>query len=296
MAHSHDTEDSGRSIKFGLVLNSIYTVIEFCFGIVTGSLALIADATHNLTDTLTLAVSFTANKLARRKADTTRTYGYGRVTILAALLNAFIMVGVASFIVYEAIQRLQHPQPVEGGIVALVAFVGILVNGSIAYILSKHSKDLNMRSAFVDMLFDALSSFGAVVAGIAILLTGINGIDSIVGLLIAAMLLYNTVKIIKEAVHILLEGTRNNIDLTDVKKTILAHRLIEQVDDLHVWTIRSGYRALSCHVVIDKKHIHDSRKIVEEVKEKVKSIHDIQHPTIEIEFEDATKKDSHESH
>lgn len=296
MSHSHDTDNSGKSIKFGLVLNSFYTVVEFGFGVATGSLALIADATHNLTDTVTLAVSFTANKIARRKADTNRTFGYGRVTILAAMLNAFIMIGVASFIVYEAVQRLQHPQPVEGGIVAMVAFVGILVNGSIAYILSKHSKDLNMRSAFIDMLFDALSSLGAVVAGIAIMLTGIYGIDSLIGLLIAAMLLYNTVKIIKEAVQILLEGTPGDIDLSDVRKTILGHSLIEQVDDLHVWTIRSGYRALSCHVVIDETHIKTSRKIVEEVKEKLKIVHDIQHPTIEVEFEDCSTMDKHATH
>lgn len=296
MAHTHDSDNSGKSIKFGLLLNSLFTIVEFGFGIVTGSLALIADATHNLTDTVTLAVSFTANKFAKRKADKNRTYGYGRVTILAAMLNSLIMLGVAGFISVEALQRFQHPQSVEGGIVALVAFVGILVNGSIAYALSKHSSDLNMRSAFIDMLFDALSSLGAVVAGLIILFTGFSGIDSIVGLLIAALLLYNTVKIIREAVHILLEGTPGDIDLNDVRKTITSHTKVEKVDDLHVWSIRSGYRALSCHIAIKEKDLNHSRSVVEEVKKKLRDNHNIQHVTIEVEFENNTTKDDHESH
>lgn len=296
MSHEHNISGSSRSIKFGLVLNSCYTVVEFSFGIATGSLALIADATHNLTDTLTLAVSFTANKIAGRKADMNRTFGYGRVTILAAMLNALIMLGVAAFIVNEAIQRFQHPQSVEGGIVALVAFVGIAVNGSIAYTLSKHRKDLNMRSAFIDMLFDTLSSLGAVIAGVVILLTGISGIDSLVGLLIAVLLVFNTGKIIKEAIQILLEGTPGDINIDDVRKTILEHESIEKVDDLHVWTIRSGYYALSCHVVIDEKNIKSSRKTVEAVKKKLATVHSIKHPTIEVEFEDCSMQDGHDTH
>lgn len=254
MSHNHENKDNDGSIKFGLVLNTSYTIVEFIFGILTGSLALIADAAHNLTDTFTLSVSFIANRLARRNADESKTFGYGRATIIAALLNASVMLAVAGFIVVEAIQRLSHPQPIEGGIVAIVATVGIAVNGSIAYVLSKRRSDLNMRSAFLDMAFDALSSLGAVIAGLVIMLTDINGIDSIVGLLIAGLLVYNTLKILTEAAQILLEGTPKGIDVAVIANGIEDVDDVMSVDDLHIWSIRSGYNALSCHIVIDEKN------------------------------------------
>ena len=296
MSHSHTEDGSGKSIKFGLVLNGVYTVIEFGFGIITGSLALIADATHNLTDTLTLAVSFTANKLAGRKADTHKTFGYGRATILAAMLNSVIMLGVAVFIAYEAIQRFKDPHPVEGGVVALVALIGIVVNGTIAYLLSKHRKDLNMRSAFIDMLFDALSSLGAVIAGVVIMLTGVYGIDSVIALVIAGLLTYNAIKILKEAIHILLEGVPEGFEADDIAKTIKNVNGVKEVDDLHMWSIRSGSVMLSCHAVIDADNIKQSRMIVETIKLQLKQTHNITHATVEIEFEDTSKKRNHESH
>lgn len=296
MSHSHNTDTKDNSIKFGLILNSVYTVVEFGFGIATGSLALIADATHNLTDTFTLTVSFVANRIAKREANERKTFGYGRATILAALLNASVMLAVAGFIIFEAIQRLQHPVEIEGGIVAIVASVGIVVNGSIAYVLSKSRKDLNMRSAFIDMAFDALSSLAAVISGLIIYFTGVKYVDSVVGLVIAALLLYNTLKILKEAVQILLEGTPADLDIAAVTEAITSTDKVMKVDDMHVWAIRSGYNALSCHIVIDEKQLPKSRDIVEAVKAKLRKEHDIHHATIEVELEDCTTHEEHESH
>lgn len=296
MSHNHEHKDSDGSIKFGLVLNSAFTIVEFIFGILTGSLALIADAAHNLTDSFTLTVSFIANRLARRKADENRTFGYGRATILAALLNASVMLAVAAFIVIEAVQRLSHPQAVEGGTVAIIAAIGIAVNGSIAYVLSKRRSDLNMRSAFVDMAFDALSSLGAVIAGLLIMFTGINGIDSLVGLLIAALLVYNTLKILTEAVQILLEGTPKDIDVAAITKAVTDTDKVLDADDMHVWSIRSGYNALSCHIVIDEKDLPKSRDIVEQIKANLRTNYGIHHATIEVELQDCTTHDEHERH
>lgn len=294
MSHNHNSNDG--SIKFGLVLNSLYTLVEFAFGILTGSLALIADASHNLTDTFTLSVSFFANRLANKEANERKTFGYGRATILAALLNCSVMLAVAGFITFEAIQRLQHPVAVEGGIVAAVASVGIIVNGSIAYILSKHRKDLNMRSAYIDMAFDAFSSLAAVISGLVILFTGMRYIDTIVGLLIAGLLLYNTLKILREAIQILLEGTPKDLDIAEVITAIGAHDKVLQVDDMHVWAIRSGYNALSCHIAIDETELVNSRKIVEEVKRLLRQDYAIQHATIEVELEKCLTHDEHERH
>ena len=295
MTHSHEPGNDG-SIKFGLVLNSLYTIVEFVFGILTGSLALIADATHNLTDTFTLTVSFFANRLARRGANGQKTFGYGRATILAALLNATVMLGVAGFIVFEAIKRFNQPTEVEGGVVALVALVGIAVNGSIAYVLSKRRSDLNMKSAFVDMAFDALSSLAAVIAGLVIMFTGIQYIDSIVALIIAALLLYNVVKILQEAVQILLEGTPKDIDIDQLSLAITDDERVLEVDDLHIWTIRSGYDALSCHVIVKETSLPHSREIVEKIKARLRKTFNITHATIEVELEDSVHSRTHESH
>ncbi|MBP6037826.1 MAG: cation transporter [Candidatus Saccharimonas sp.] len=296
MSHNHEHTNNERGIKFGLVLNSAFTIVEFVFGTVTGSLALIADATHNLTDVFTLGVSFVANRLARQKANDSKTFGYGRVTILAALLNASIMLAIAGYIVVEAIQRLTHPQQVVGGVIVVIALVGVGVNSSIAYVLSKNRQDLNMRSAFVDMALDALSSFGAVIAGLLIMFTGINGIDSVVGLLIAALLLYNVFKILGEAVQVLLEGTPKDVDITAIAKAITSADRVLEVDDLHIWSIRSNYNALSCHIVINEKDLSRSRSIVERVKDLLRNEHAIQHATIEVELQANTKHEKHERH
>lgn len=296
MGHAHDTKNNDGSIKFGLVLNTGFTIVEFIFGILTGSLALIADAAHNLTDTFTLSVSFIANRLARREANESKTFGYGRATILAALLNATVMLTVAAFIVFEAIQRLGHPQSIEGGVVAVIAFIGFLVNGSIAIVLSKNRNDLNMRSAFIDMSFDALSSLGAVIAGLIIWLTGITWIDSVVGLVIAALLVYNTLKILREAVQILLEGTPKDLDITAITKAISDTDKVLSVDDMHIWVIRSGYNALSCHIAIDGIDLSDSRTIVELVKARLRDEYGIQHATIEVELKECSSHVEHEQH
>lgn len=296
MSHDHNHGTSDGSLKFGLVLNSLYTIVEFGFGVLTGSLALIADASHNLTDTFTLTVSFIANRISRRKANNSKTFGYGRATILAALFNATLMLAVAGFIVFEAIQRLSHPQAIEGGIVAIVASVGILVNGSIAYILSKNRKDLNMRSAFIDMAFDALSSLGAVIAGIIILLTGITWIDSLIGFVIAALLVFNTLKILREAVQILLEGTPKDLDIIAVTQAIAETDSVLSVDDMHVWAIRSGYNALSCHIAIDEAELKNSRVIVENTKRRLLKDFNIHHATIEVELKDCVTHEDHEKH
>lgn len=296
MSSNHTPENKDNSLKIGIVLNGAYAILGFVLGVATGSLALIADATHNLTDNFTLGVSYTANRIARRDANDSKTFGYGRATILAALLNASFMVALALFVAYEAIGRLRNPVEIEGGIVAAVAFIGILVNAFIAYRLSKNRTDLNMRSAYIDQLFDTLSSIGTVIAGLIMAFTDIPYVDSIVALLIVGLLLYNTIQILREAVQILLEGTPKDLDLKSVIGVIQDTPKVIQVDDMHVWAIRSGYNALSCHIVIDEKELPNSRKIVEMVKETLRVDCNIHHATIEVELEDSHKDRRHEHH
>ena len=296
MSHSHDHSASNKSLILGILLNGLYTVVGFIFGLLTGSLALIADAIHNLTDNVTLGISLAANRIAARKANNRKTFGYGRATILAAVINASFLIGIALFIVSEAVERLQHPVEVEGGIIAAVAFGGIAINATVAYLLSKNRQDLNMRSAFIDQLFDALSSLGAMVAGLVIMFTGVQFIDTIVALVVVALLLYNTMKILKEATNILLEGVPKDVDIDRIQTTVAGIDKVVEVDDMHIWAIRSGYNALSCHIVIDKRELKNSRAIVEAVKKMLRTEYGIEHATIEVELEANVRHEAHEKH
>lgn len=293
MSTEHTHETSGSTFKLGLILNTGFTVVEFTAGILTGSLALVADATHNLTDSLTLLVSMIAEKISKRDATANRTYGYGRATIIAALLNAGVLVAVALFIGYESLSRLNDPREIAGGVVALVASVGIVINGLIAWQLSRQKHDLNARSAYTNMLYDTLSSVGALVAGLAIMLTGWTWLDALVGITISLMLLRATIKIIRESLGVLLEGVPEDIDLNAVQDAISNTKGVLKVDDLHIWSIRSGYNSLSCHVIVQEVDLVNSRKIIESVKKKLLEDYRIQHATIEVELEDCIAHESH---
>ena len=296
MSHAHDHSASNKSLIIGMILNGLYTIVCFTFGLITGSLALIADAIHNLTDNVTLGISYAANRIAARGANSRKTFGYGRATILAAVINASFLIGIALFILSEAVERLQNPVEVEGGIIAAVSFGGIVINATVAYMLSKNRQDLNMRSAFIDQLFDALSSFGAMVAGLVIMFTGVQFIDTIVALVVVALLLYNTIKILREATNILLEGVPKDVDIDRIQTAIAGIDKVAEVDDMHVWAIRSGYNALSCHIVIDESELKNGRAIVEAVKNMLRADYGIKHATIEVELEANARHSAHEKH
>lgn len=291
-AHNHGT-DNDKTFKLGLILNTGFTIFELVAGATTGSLALIADGTHNLTDSLTLAIAFIAERIGKRQADDKRSYGYGRAKIIASLLNAGILIAIATFIGYEAISRLSDPKEVPGLTVALVAAVGIAINGGIAYMLSKQKHNLNVRGAYTNMLYDTLSSVGALIAGFAIALFGWTWLDSVIGIGIALMLLYATIGIIKDALHILLEGAPSNVNLAEVKAALINLDKVSDADDIHAWMIDDNYYAFSCHIVIDETELANSRVIIESVKKLLKEKYDFNHSTIEIELAVNTKHDHH---
>jgi cobalt-zinc-cadmium efflux system protein len=292
VSHDHN-QSSGKVFSIGLFLNTAFTAFELTVGVLTGSLALIADGIHNLTDSLTLAIAYIAERIGRRAPDARRSYGYGRAKIIASLINAGTLVAVAVFIGYEAISRLQEPHDVPGAVVAAVASVGIVINGYIAYLLSKHKRNLNARSAYTNMLYDTLSSVGALIAGLAILLLGWTWLDSVVGIAIAVMLLSATFSIIKDALHILLEGVPVDIDLRLVKHSLLKIDGVFDVDDIHAWTIDNDYYAFSCHLIVDEKDFKQSRQTVEFAKQLLRDKYNFRHSTLEVEFKDCTTHENH---
>jgi cobalt-zinc-cadmium efflux system protein len=287
MSENHSVpEKLDRKLKIGLVLNTGFTVIEFIAGILSGSLALISDAGHNLTDSLTLLISFLANRISKRKANVDHTYGYGRATILAALINGLILFLLALYIFYEAYQRLLTPHPVEGGVVVIVAFIGLCVNLSIALLFRSEKKDLNIRSAYINMLFDALASVGALIAGVLILITGMSIFDSIISVVIGIFLIRGSWSVVKDAVHVLLEGVPEGLDMEKVRKAILDTPNVKNADDLHAWAISSHDSALSCHITIEKCTLEESIKVVKDIKDKLREVFHIDHATIETELVD----------
>lgn len=285
MSGAHEaTQNLDNRLKLGLILNTGFTVFEFFIGFLSGSLALISDAAHNLTDSMSLLVSFFATKIAKRGANIDKTYGYGRATVLAALINALILLGLAVFIFTEAYKRFQKPQPVEGGLVMIVAFVGIIINGGIAYLFFKSRGDLNIRSTFLNMAMDALASVGALVAGLIIVLTGKTFVDPFIGIIIGLMLVYSGWSVVKDALHVLLEGIPEGTDVTKIKKAIQAIPGVTGLDDLHVWALSTTSAALSCHLIIKDCTLKESITIKEKVKEMLSEKFHIEHATIETDL------------
>ena len=285
MSEIHTAKNLDNKIKLGLVLNFGFTLFEFGVGIFSGSLALISDAGHNLSDSLSLVIAFFGNKVAKREANEEHTYGYGRATIITALINALLLLGLSIFIFYEAYKRILNPEPVEGFLVAIVALIGMTMNVGVAFLFRNEKQDLNIRSAYINMLFDALASGGALLAGILIVVTKLTIFDSLISIIIGLLLIRSGWSLVKKALHVLLEGVPEGINMEKVKKAIINHNaMIKAVDDLHIWAISSQYAALSCHVVIEDCDLEKSTRLVKQIKEELHQKFNIEHATIETEL------------
>ena len=284
MSSSYDHSRLDRNLKTSLLLNTCFMLFEFIVGLLTGSLALLSDAGHNLTDSLSLVIAIGGQKMAKREANIEHSYGYGRATILAALFNGIILSLLALYIFYEAYQRILSPKPVTGEAIIIVAIVGIIINGGIALLLKKDKDDLNIKSAFVNMALDALALVGTLLAGILILITKQPIFDPLIGFLIGILLIHGAWGVAKDAIHILLEGAPEGIDFEKIKQVICSAPKVKNVDDLHIWAISSKYAALSCHIVIEDCDVKESSEIVKTIKDELHTKFNISHATIEPEL------------
>jgi cobalt-zinc-cadmium efflux system protein len=253
--HAHDGHARGgaarRRLLIVLLLTALYMLAEAAGGWLTGSLALLADAGHMLTDVAALALALTAAWFGSRPANPRKTYGYYRLEILAAFVNGVALALLSLFILYEAYERWNQPPVIErGGLMMGVAAGGLLVNLVCAWLLhGDHERDLNMRGAWLHIMGDALGSAGALAAGALITFGGWYAADPLFGALVGLLIIYSSWNLIREATNVLLEGTPAHINLAAVEDAILKAEGVEEVHDLHVWTITSGREALSAHVV-----------------------------------------------
>ncbi|MDZ5473135.1 cation diffusion facilitator family transporter [Bacillus sp. 31A1R] len=286
--HHHHFEETREGNKKGLLIALLITtgimVLEFFGGLFTNSLALLSDAGHMLSDASSLLLSFIAMWFATKPASPTKTYGFYRFEILAALFNGVTLFIIAGFIIWEAYERFMVPQSVSSGTMIVIASIGLFANLLSAWALLKKGdvkNNVNLRSAYLHVLGDALGSVGAIVAGIIMLVFGWYLADPIISVLVSLLILKSAWGVIKHSVHILMEGTPSRIKQGEVKKALEEIDGVLNVHDLHIWTITSGLDSLSCHILIEDHH--DSQKLLQLAINKIKEEFHIEHVTIQIE-------------
>jgi len=281
--HHHAPADFGRAFAIGIALNVGFVLIEAYYGWLSGSLALMADAGHNLSDVGGLLLAWAALAAGRLRPDDRHTYGWRRGSILASFVNSLILLVAMASLVWEALHRLQSPSPIEGVTIMVVAGIGVLVNGITAALFVAGSKhDLNIRGAFLHMAADALVSLGVVLAGGLYLWQGWQWLDPIVSLIIAVVIIIGTWSLLRQSLHLLFDGVPENIDLTEVRQRLLTLPGVLVVHDLHVWAMDSAEPALTAHLVLsDSATDADGLLIMatDELHEKF----EIRHVTLQVE-------------
>lgn len=283
MASMDPVKDRSAIFKAALALTCVILVVELAGGLVSHSLALLADAGHVLTDVFALGLAWFALTQARRPADPRRSYGYHRVSILAALVNAVTLIVIVIAIAYEAVRRLANPEPVQGVIVIAAAIVGIAINSFIVLGLRSEARNLNLRAALVHVVGDLAASVGVVLAGAVILLTGWLPIDPLLSIAIAVLIAYGAWRIVRETVNLLLEGTPREIDLAAVTSEITGTELISSMHDLHIWALSSAETALSVHVVVGDCPLAEAEHVVRNLEKRLCDRFAIGHTTIQVE-------------
>jgi cobalt-zinc-cadmium efflux system protein len=284
--HHHAPANFNRAFIVGMLLNSGFVLTELIFGWQANSVALIADAGHNLSDVLGLLMAWTASFLSQRRPSARYTYGWRKLSILAALLNSIFLLVATGGIVWESIQRLQHPSEVTGTIVIAVAAIGVAINtGTALMFMSGRKGDLNIRAAFQHMAADALVSVGVVLAGIGILLTHWLWLDPIVSIVISLLIILGTWGLFKDSLHLAIDGVPSNIDERAIRNYLAECPGVSQVHDLHIWSLSTSETALTAHLVIPSGHPGDGF-----LAETCQELHDhfqVQHATLQIEVGDA---------
>jgi cobalt-zinc-cadmium efflux system protein len=291
--HGHSAAGKNkRNLRIVLLLTATYLVAEVIGGLLTNSLALLADAGHMLTDVAGLGLALFAINFAERPATPERTYGYYRVEILAALTNAVVLVGISFYILYEAYERFRNPPEVASKTMLLVAVVGLAVNIAGIFILRAGSAEsLNIKGAYFEVLSDMLTSVGVIIAGVIMWTAGWYYADPLISAGIGLFILPRTWKLLREAVGVLLEGTPSDINLTALREAIAKLNGVAGVHDLHVWTLTSGVNAMSVHAVLDDGATHDA--VLDAVQRCVTSSFKIAHATVQVERKGCAERETH---
>ncbi len=294
MSHSHSHDSiSGKKLFWTIIFNSIITIAEFIGGILTGYLALLADAVHNLSDVAALGLAWLGVKGSQVPASKKSTYGYKRIEVITAFISAVSLVVIAIFILMEAYDRYLNPQEITNPAlfitIAVIGFLGNIL--SILFLHSEKGKSLNMKTAFLHMAYDAVSSVAVIIGGIIIAMTGLVIIDTILSSFIALMIFWSSYLVIKEAVLIFMEAVPEGIDFDKIYDEIIKFDIVKEIHDLHIWSLSSTEVALSCHICISKDNISQGQIVIAKINQAIKDKFHIGHSTIQLEYySDSTEK------
>ena len=282
--HTHEIKNTKekKALTIVLIITASFMILEAASGFYTGSLALLSDAAHMLTDVFALSIAYFALWFSVKPPTLNKTFGFYRTEILAAFINGILLFAISAGIVIEAYERIKLPQEIKSLEMTVVAMTGLILNIGSAYLLSRYqSTNLNIKSALYHVISDTLGSAGAVVAGVVMLFTGWYYADSIISILVSVLILRSAWVIIKESVHILLEGTPRGIDLKSVQNSICSHKGVLGVHDLHAWTLTQGFEALSAHLVVDD--MHRGERLISDIKDQLYGKFHISHVTLQLE-------------
>ncbi|MCT4672890.1 MAG: cation diffusion facilitator family transporter [Prolixibacteraceae bacterium] len=294
--HVHSLPDSiGRAFKIGIILNVAFTIIEYVIGWATDSLALISDATHNLSDVGSLLLSWFGLKLAQRVVSNRFTYGYKKGTILASLINAIVLCIVVVTIAWESIERFHSPVVINGNGIIIVASIGVLINGISAFLFFKdQKKDINIRGAFIHLLVDALVSVGVVVSGLLIKYTGYSWIDPSISLIIAVIIAISTYGLLRESIRLVLDAVPEEIDFDEIKSLLENDEHVTEAHHIHIWPISSTLVSLTAHIEVNggDMDITTLTRLRKKIKHNL-ALHGISHSTLEMEVKEEGCSDQH---
>ncbi|MBK0380542.1 cation diffusion facilitator family transporter [Mucilaginibacter segetis] len=288
--HHHDhtpkLDHLNTAFIVGIVLNSAFVLIEVIAGILSGSLSLLTDAGHNLSDVASLALALLAFKLSKASANSKYTYGYKRSTIMVSFFNAVILFAAVGFIVYEAVMRFMQPANVAGSTVAWVAFAGIAINAFTAWLFVKNKDtDLNVKGAYLHMAVDAIVSLGVVISGIIIYFTHWFWVDSAVSIIIAVVILSGTWSLLTDSLRLEMDGVPKDIDLEKIKAELMKAKGVVDVHHMHVWALSTTENALTAHLVVDPEDMQIFDDIKQDLRHRLEHL-SISHSTFEPEFAD----------
>lgn len=291
MGHHHhhhveaETRSGERRLVLSIALNLVITLAEVVGGMLSGSLALLSDALHNFNDTASLGITLAARRIGRREATSDKTFGYKRAEIIGAFVNLITLVLIALYLIKEAVTRLFNPQPIDGTVMLVVAIIGLVANVGTALLLFRDArKSLNVRSAFLHIITDAVSSVGVVLGGVLIFYYDIYLVDPILTLLISLYILYHSYRMLRETVDILMESVPKNIDLDQIVAEVETLDRVREMHHLHVWQFDEHTVALEAHIVIDEADLEHLEAIKRAVKHTLGDVFHIDHTTLEFEF------------
>jgi len=285
-SHNHYSDAHGKKLLWVTLINVGIMVLEIVGGLISNSLALLSDAVHKLGDSFSLVVAWLANRFGSKKADYKKTFGYKRIEILAALFNALLLVAICVFLVIEAYERFLNPEPIRGGLMLVVALIGLIADWICVLILNKNKKEnINVKAAYLHLLGDTLSSVAVIVGGLAILLWGIEWVDPVITALVSIYLVYHTWGVLKESVDILMQAAPSDVDLGKIQKALEALPGVENIHHIHIWRLTDSKLYFECHVNVsenmDMLKMQALRQQMEEI------LHDqfaIDHTTMQFEY------------